>query len=490
MNPLPHLQHDTLRNLTRRHFLRHCTTGLGALWLATQGQAASGPSIRRDPARPLAPLPPQFPAKARHVIYLHMAGAPSQLEMFDYKPELAKLHGQDCPSEFLEGKRFAFIRGVPQLLGPVYPFHQEKQTGLWISDRLPHFEKVLDRVCFIHTIQTDQFNHAPAQLLVHTGNQNLGYASIGAWVTYGLGTDNQNMPGFVVLLSGGRFPDAGKSAWGSGFLPSIYQGVQCRSEGEPVLYLSNPAGIDARLRGQVVQTIARLNQRSYEELGDPETVTRIAQYEMAYRMQMSASDAFDIASEPPHIHKLYGTKLGQESMANNCLLARRLIERGVRYVQLFDWGWDSHGASESEALSHGFKKKCEELDQAAAALLTDLDQRGLLDETLVVWGSEFGRTPMRENRGGMEMKFVGRDHHPFAFTVWLAGAGVKRGYRYGETDPIGYNPATEPVQVRDFQATLLRLLGFDNRKLIYPFQGFEQKLTGVKPATVVEDILA
>jgi hypothetical protein len=490
MNALHDLQLETLQNLTRRQFLQKSITGLGALWLTTQGWAAGAGAIRRDPARPSAPLAPHFPAKAKRVVYLHMAGAPSQLELFQYKPELVKLHGKDCPKEFLEGKRFAFIRGVPQLLGPVFPFRQESKTGLWVSDRLPHLGRVLDKVCFIHTMQTDQFNHAPAQLLVHTGNQNLGYASIGSWVTYGLGAENQNLPGFVVLLSGGKFPDAGKSGWGSGFLPSVYQGVQCRSEGEPVLYLSNPAGIDSKLRRQVVQTVARLNQRTYEEVGDPETVTRIAQYEMAYRMQLSASDAFDIAQEPPYIHALYGTQPGKESFANNCLLARRLLERGVRYVQLFDWGWDSHGASESEALNHGFRKKCEEVDQSSAALLADLDQRGLLDDTLVVWGGEFGRTPMRENRGGMEMKFIGRDHHPFSFTIWLAGGGVKRGFSYGETDPIGYNPVGQPVLVRDLHATMLHLLGFDHRRLIYPFQGLDQKLTGVKQARVVKEILA
>jgi hypothetical protein len=484
---------ELLRHVTRRHFLRNCATGLGALWFGLERpvpHGGDGPPSTRDSARPLAPNESHHRARARHVIYLHMAGAPSQLELFQHKPELARLNGQDCPREFLEGKRFAFIRGVPQLLGPVYPFHQESKTGIWISDRLPHLERVLDKVCLIQTMQTDQFNHAPAQLLVHTGNQNLGHASIGAWATYGLGTENDNMPGFVVLLSGGKYPDAGKSVWGSGFLPSVYQGVQCRSEGEPVLYLSNPPGIDAELRRQVVDTVARLNRRTYEELGDPETVTRIAQFEMAYRMQMSASDAFDFASEPEYIQRLYGTTPGKESLANNCLLARRLVERGVRYVQLFDWGWDSHGASEAESLNLGFKTKCEELDRSASALLVDLDQRGLLDETLVVWGTEFGRTPMRENRGGMEMKFVGRDHHTSAFCYWMAGAGVRRGHSYGETDPIGYNPVTEPVQIRDFQATLLHLLGLDHRKLIYPFQGLDQKLTGVKPARVVHEVLA
>ncbi len=483
-------EREILSNLTRRHFLQKCATGMGSMWLAAQRWASGASLIQRDPSKPLAQIAPHFPAKAKHIIYLHFAGAPSQLELFQYKPELARLNGQDCPAEYLEGKRFAFIRGVPQLLGPVYPFHQEKKTGLWISDRLPHFEKVMDKAAFIHTLQTDQFNHAPAQLLVQTGNQNLGFASTGSWVTYGLGTENENMPGFIVLLSGGRNPDGGKSLWGGGFLPSVYQGVQCRSEGEPVLYLQNPPGIDQETRQDVVKTIAQLNQRTYEQLGDPETVTRIAQYEMASRMQLTASDAFDLRKESAETHALYGTQMGKESFANNCLLARRLVERGVRMVQLFDWGWDSHGTDEGTAIDVGFNRKCEAMDRPLYALLTDLEQRGLLDETLVVWGAEFGRTPMRENRGGAEMKFIGRDHHPFAFTVFMAGAGVKGGTSVGETDPIGFNPVTPPIQVRDFQATLLHLMGLDHKKLFYPFQGLDQRLTGVNPAKVVKEVLA
>jgi hypothetical protein len=419
-----------------------------------------------------------------------MAGSPSQLDLFEYKPELAKLDGQDCPQQLLEGKRFAFIRGVPKLLGPQFKFAQHGQSGAWLSDQLPHFAKVVDKVCFIRSMQTDQFNHGPAQLLVHTGNQNLGYASMGAWATYGLGSENQNLPGFVVLLSGGKFPDAGKSVWSAGFLPSVYQGVQCRSSGDPVLFLSNPPGIDRDLRGRVVEAIADVDRQTYNEAGDPETISRIAQYELAYRMQMSATDAMDLSQEPEHIHRLYATQPGKESFANNCLLARRLIERGVRFVQLFDWGWDSHGASEFEAINGGFKEKCRALDQPMTALLLDLEQRGLLDDTLVIWSGEFGRTPMRENRGGKEMAFVGRDHHPHAFTLWLAGGGVRPGFSYGETDPIGYSPIGEPVQVRDLHATILHLLGMDHEKLIFPYQGLNQKLTGVKVARLIEQILA
>ncbi len=487
---LRHLERDTLHQITRRHFLRDCATGMGALWLTSQGLPAFSAVPRRDSSKPLAVLPPHFAPKAKRVIFLHMAGAPSQFEMFQPKPELAKLDGKDCPQEFLAGQRFAFITGTPKLLGPVHPFHQEAKTGLWVTDRLPFLEKHFNKLCFIHSMQTDQFNHAPAQLLVHTGNQNLGYASFGAWTTYGLGSVNENLPGYIVLLSGGNNPDGGKSLWGSGFLPSVYQGVQCRSKGDPVLYLDNPPGIDRELRGDVVKAISALNQKTYERVGDPETVTRIAQYELAYRMQVSATDAFDLTKESAETHALYGTKPGTESFANNCLLARRLAERGVRFVQLFDWGWDSHGTDKKTSVTDGLSAKCREIDQPIAALLADLEVRGLLDETLVVWGGEFGRTPMRENRGGVEMAFIGRDHHPAAFTIWLAGGGVKGGFSFGETDPIGYHPLGEPVQIRDLHATLLHLLGLEHRDLTYSYQGLNQKLTGVRSSKVIKEIIA
>jgi len=484
--PLNSIHRDTLHQVTRRHFLARSVAGLGSLWLAQRGLAVQG-SVVRDPVRPAAPLASLFPARAKNIIYLHMTGAPSQLELFDYKPELVRLNNQDCPQVFLEGKRFAFIRGTPQLLGPLFPFHQEARTGLWISDRLPHFERQMDKVCFVRTMTSDQFNHAPAQLLVHTGSQNLGSASIGSWVLYGLGSENENMPGFVVLLSGGQNPDAGKAAWGSGFLPSVYQGVQCRSEGDPVLYLSNPPGVTRPLRGSVVETVNKLNRRAYEQIGDTETVTRIAQYEMAFRMQMAASEAMDLSLEPQAMHELYGTQPGKESFANNCLLARRLVERGVRYVQLYDWGWDHH-----TGLDDAFPSKCREIDQPMAALLADLEARGLLDETLVIWGGEFGRTPMQENRGGVKASSPGRDHHPFCYTLWLAGGGVKRGHAFGETDEIGFQPATHPVQVQDLHATLLHLLGMDHTRLTYPIAGgLNQRLTTVtKTSTLLTDILA
>ena len=492
--PFARIQHSQLEHLTRRHFLSKCSTGLGAMWLAgTAGRAwgTSETSIK-DPANPLAPAMPHFAAKAKRVIYLHMAGAPSQHELFDYKPELLKLNGQECPKEFLEGKQFAFIQGVPKMLGPQFAFQQYGQSGAWLSDRLPHFSSVVDDVCFIKSMHTDQFNHGPAQLLVHTGSQNLGAASIGAWATYGLGSENQNLPGFVVLTSGGKNPDAGKSVWGAGYLPSVYQGVQCRSQGEPVLYLDDPPGISRSLRRRSLDTLDRLNQKIAEEIGDAETVTRIAQYEMAYRMQMHASDAFDLKQETEVTHRQYATQPGKESFANNCLLARRLAERGVRYIQLFHWGWDSHGASASEALNKGFADRCQEVDQPMTALLKDLKQRGLLEDTLVVWGGEFGRTPMLENRGGNDNPFVGRDHNPGGFTLWMAGGGVKPGLSYGETDPIGYEAITNKVSVHDLHATMMHLMGFNHEKLTYPSQGAQQRLSNItKPGSkIVRGILA
>jgi hypothetical protein len=493
-----------LQARTRRHFLLSLTGGLGSMFLGTlasplasMASAVEGSTdgvseldLKRDSKNPLAAFPPQFAPRAKRVIYLHMAGAPSQLELFDHKPELTKFDGQDCPASFLAGKRFAFITGVPKLLGTQYPFHQSGQSGQWISDRLPHLEKHIDDLCFIKSMRTDQFNHAPAQLLVQTGNPRLGYPSLGSWVVYGLGTENQNLPGFIVLVSGGNTPDGGKQLWGSGFLPSVYQGVQCRSHGEPVLYLDSPPGVSASQRRQMLDAMDKINQKRYAEFGNPETLTRIAQYEMSFRMQMDATDAMDIRKEPEAVRAGYGSQLGEASFANNCLVARRLAERGVRFIQLYHWGWDSHGSSAREALNIGFAERCRQVDQPIAALLADLKERGMMEDTLVVWGGEFGRTSMRENRSGQEMKFVGRDHNPGAFTVWLAGAGVKPGTSLGQTDDLGYEIVKDPVEVRDLHATMLYLLGFDHHKLNYSFQGLDQKLTGVKPARVVAEVLA
>ena len=486
---------EVLRQHTRRHFLKESAMGLGALalgsFLNSCGSSSSqhASNILIDPVNPLAPRPPMFPGKAKSVIYLHMAGAPSQLELFDYKPDLMKLDGQDCPQSLLEGKRFAFIRGVPKMLGPQATFKQYGESGIWLSNYLPHFSSIVDDVAIIKSVTTDQFNHAPAQLFMHTGFPRLGRPSIGAWVTYGLGTENQNLPGYVVLTSGGNDPDAGKSAWGSGFLPSVYQGVQCRSEGDPVLFMNDPQGMDRDLRRASIDAINKINQHQHEQYKDPETLSRIAQYEMAYKMQIAAPEVMNINDEPQYIHDMYGTKPGEVSFANNILLARRLVEKGVRFVQLFDWGWDSHGTNADTAVDIGLINKCREVDKAMTALILDLKQRGLLDETLVIWGGEFGRTPMQENREGKAVPFKGRDHHVEAFTIWMAGGGIKKGMSYGETDEIGYGAISGKVTPNDIQATILNQLGFDHEKFTYQFQGRPFRLTDVS-GKVIEEIVA
>jgi hypothetical protein len=418
-----------------------------------------------------------------------MAGAPSQLELFDYKPELQKLDGQDCPPSLLEGKRFAFIRGVPKMLGPQARFAQHGQSRLWLSEHLPHLSTVADELTILKAMTTDQFNHAPAQLLVHTGSARLGRPSMGSWVTYGLGSENENLPGFVVLTSGGKFPDAGKSVWGSGFLPSVYQGVQCRSEGDPVLFINDPEGMNRDLRKASIDAINKVNEETYREYNDPEVLSRISQYEMAYKMQISVPEVMDISKEPAYIQEMYGTKPGEACFANNVLLARKLVEKGVRFVQLFDWGWDSHGTDASLAIDVGFVNKCRQTDKAVTALLLDLKQRGLLEETLVVWGGEFGRTPMMENRDGKQNPFKGRDHHTEAFSIWMAGGGLRKGFSYGETDEIGYAAVSGKTTAYDLQATILHLLGFDHEKFTFPFQGRPFRLTDVH-GRVVEEVLA
>ena len=486
-----------LETKTRRHFIKQCATGMGGLALSSIFMGcdplSSGKSIaginsgfsERD-LNPLATLPPPFSPRAKNVIYLHMAGAPSQLEMFDYKPELAKLNNQECPQSLLEGKKFAFIRGTPKLLGPQATFKQEGKSGNWVSDNLPHFKKVVDEVAFLKAVHTDQFNHGPAQLFMHTGSARLGRPSIGSWVTYGLGSDNQNLPGFVVLTSGGKAPSAGKSVWGSGFLPSVYQGVQCRSKGDPVLYIDDPDGISRDLKKN---TINDINKKEYAKYADPEILARINQYEMAYRMQIAVPEVMNINNEPQHIKDMYGVEPGKESFANNCLLARKLVEDGVRFVQLFDWGWDAHGTDASTAVDLGLKNKCREIDRPMSALLLDLKQRGLLEDTLVVWGGEFGRTPMQENREGKTMGFKGRDHHGDAFTMWMAGGGIKKGASHGQTDAIGFSGVDGRVSVHDVHATILHLLGFDHEQFTFDFQGRPFRLTDVE-GEVIREILA
>jgi hypothetical protein len=484
MNLDQELTHKYSKYRTRRHFLKDCTTGIGAMALSY----LTGCGINTS-ASGLEDTISHFAPKAKRVIYLHMAGGPSQLELFDYKPVLQKYDGQDCPDHLLDGKRFAFIQGVPKMLGPQFSFDQHGDSGAWVSERLPYFSKLVDDVCFLKAVHTDQFNHAPAQLLLYTGHARIGRPSMGSWMSYGLGSENDNLPGFVVLVSGGKTPSAGKSLWGSGFLPSIYQGVQCRSQGDPVLYLSDPKGVSRDLKRNTIDAINAINKIQHKEVNDPEILTRIGQYEMAYKMQMSVPDAMDISKESETVHQMYGSNPGSSSFANNCLLARRLAEKGVRFIQLYHWGWDSHGAGASEALHTGFVRQCKQVDQPISALLSDLKQRGLLDETLVVWGGEFGRTPMRENRGGRTMTFVGRDHHIEAFTMWMAGGGIKGGMTYGETDEIGYHGVRDKVHVHDLQATILNQMGMNHKKLTYHFQGRDYRLTDLF-GNVIDDIVA
>lgn len=478
---------QALNGLTRRHFLRASSVGLGSV--AFNLLMGGSRAVQAGSSDPLAVKASHFVPRAKRVIFLHMAGAPSQLELFDYKPELHKLDGQNCPPSFLEGKRFAFIQGVPRMLGPQAEFRPCGESGTLLSNRIPHFARVVDDVAILKAVYTEEFNHAPAQLMLHTGSARLGRPSAGAWVTYGLGSENQDLPGFVVLVSGGKVPSAGKSVWGSGFLPTIYQGVQCRSEGDPVLYVSDPDGMNRELRGKTIQAISQLNERLFQEVGDPEIQTRISQFEMAYRMQVSVPDVMDISRESEAIQGMYGVEPGKTSFANNCLLARRLVERGVRFVQLFHWGWDSHGTGKDGSLHHGFIDRCNEIDRPMTALLLDLKQRGLLDETLVIWGGEFGRTPMAENRGGKLMPFKGRDHHREAFTMWMAGGGVKPGISVGETDEFGYSGVRDRVHVHDLQATMLHLLGLDHERLTYPYQGRDFRLTDVS-GKVIDKVLA
>lgn len=483
---------QTARALTRRQFFSSsglCLGGIALSHLMGRKAAASATAVSEpDALRPTLARPAPLPGRARAIIYLHMSGAPPALDLYDYKPELKRLHMQPCPDSFLKNQRFAFIKGVPKMLGPPHPFRQSGQSGGWFSTLIPHIASVADDICVVRSMWTDQFNHAPAELFLFTGNMRAGQPSLGSWLTYGLGSENQDLPGFVVLLSGGTDPTGGKSLWSAGFLPGVYQGVQCRTTGEPILYASNPAGMSRDSRRRSLDTLRQLNEFEAKTFGDPETVTRIEQYELAYRMQASVPETFDINKEAPQTLEMYGAKPGEGSFANNCLLARRLVERGVRFVQLFDWGWDIHGTGEGDDLMKAFPKKCRDVDRASAALVLDLKQRGLLDEVLVVWGGEFGRTPMNEARNGST--FLGRDHHPHSFTLWLAGGGIKPGLTYGSTDEFGYFVAENKVTVRDLQTTLLRQMGIDAHKFTFKYQGLNQKLIGVTgEGELVHDIL-
>ncbi|HEV2379112.1 MAG TPA: DUF1501 domain-containing protein [Terriglobia bacterium] len=466
------------KEVARRWFLQQCGVGLGAVafssLLAESGFGATG----NTPADPLAPKTPPLAPKAKRVIFLFMAGAPSHLELFDYKPQLAKFDGTLPPADLLKGYRAAFINPNSKLLGPKFKFAKYGQSGTELSELLPHLSKVVDEIAVVKSMVTDAFNHAPGQLLMNTGTMQFGRPSMGAWVTYGLGSESKDLPAFVVFSSGKKGPSGGNSCWGSGFLPTVYQGVQFRSSGDPVLYLSDPPGVDEALQRDTLDSIDRLDKMRLNATGDPEIATRINSYEMAFRMQSSAPELMDLSKETPQTLAMYGAEPGKPSFANNCLLARRLVERGVRFVQLYHEAWDQH-----DHLVEDIAENCHDTDQACAALLQDLKQRGMLQDTLVIWGGEFGRTPMVQ--GGSN----GRDHHPNAFTMWLAGGGVKPGLTLGESDDLGFNVTKDQVHVHDLHATLLQLLGFDHTKLTYKFQGRNFRLTDVL-GNVVHPLLA
>ena len=475
-----------LRAVTRRYFFAQNGLGLGSLALGAllNGEILASHS---SSANPMDSRPPHYPAKAKRIIFLFMAGAPSQLDLLDNKPTLVRLDRQKIPAEIIEGEQFAFIKGIPEILGSPFSFEKYGQSGAEVSELLPHLREVVDDICIVKSLYTDQFNHAPAQIFMNTGHQRIGRPSMGSWLTYGLGSENSDLPGFVVLVSGLGQPDGGKSCWGSGFLPTLYQGVEFRSQGDPVLFTSNPPGVTSEARRSSLDAIRDLNEMQLQEVGDPEISTRISAFEMAYRMQTSVPEIADIWSEPSHIHEMYGTEKGKVSFANNCLLARRLVEQGVRFLQLYHRGWDSHGTSKNDDILYGLPQRCRQTDQAAAALVTDLKQRGLLEDTIVIWGGEFGRTPMNEGRNNSV--FLGRDHHPRAFTMWMAGGGFKPGVTIGATDELGYNVVEDKIHVHDLHATMLHLMGLDHTRLTYRYQGRDFRLTDVA-GKVVDKLLA
>jgi uncharacterized protein (DUF1501 family) len=457
---------------------RNVLSGFGALALG---------SLLAEEARAAGQGLPHFAARAKRVVFLHMAGAPSQLDLFDPKPKLAELDGQVAPESLFKGERFAFIKGAPKLLKSPYQFARHGESGADVSELLPHFAKIVDKVAIVRSMRTREFNHAPAQIYLHTGHARIGRPSFGAWVSYGLGAENRDLPAFVVMTSGQYQPDGGASLWGPGFLPGEHQGVRFRTAGDGVAFLANPPGVSRELRRRELDALARLNGDRGEVCGDPQIAARTAQYEMAFRMQASVPDLMELSKESAETLALYGAKPGEASFASHCLLARRMLERGVRFVQLYHWGWDSHGTGANDDLVTSLPQRCRETDRASAALVLDLERRGLLDDTLVIWGGEFGRTPMNEERDGS--KFLGRDHHGHAFTLWLAGGGVKPGITYGATDEFGYFVTENPVEVNDLHATLLHLLGVDHERFTYRAQGRDFRLTDVA-GRVVKGLLA
>jgi len=478
------LRSEAAKYATRRWFFQQCGVGLGSIALGTMlgAERAFGASTKPAAAHPLAPHQPHFTGKARRVIYLFMGGAPSQLDLFDYKPSLLKYNGQPVPKEVVMGQKYAFIKPDAALFASEFKFAKHGKSGAELSEALPHLAEVVDDIAFIKSMTTDAFNHAPGQVLMQTGSMQFGRPCMGAWTLYGLGSESQNLPGFVVLNSAGGL-SGGAGLYGNGFLPSIYQGVPFRKSGDPVLFLSNPAGVTDQMQRRTLDLIRDLNEQHLETVGDPEIATRINSFEMAYRMQSSAPELMDVSKESPETLKMYGVEVGKPSFAMNCLLARRLIERGVRFVQLFHEGWDHHSE-----VANGVRDQAKKTDQGSAALIKDLKQRGLLEDTLVIWGGEFGRTPMVEANSDFGRK-LGRDHHPQAFTAWLAGGGIKPGVTIGETDELGFHVTKDRVHVHDLHATILHCLGFDHEKLTFRFQGRDYRLTDVH-GELVEKVLA
>ncbi len=464
--------------ITRRQFFNRSATGVGVAALASLLGVNSEAAIQTK----LSHMAP----RAKRVIYMFMSGAPSHLDLYDYKPYLVKHDGEPVPESFME-QRFAFLKGVPNIGGTRWQFKQHGQSGAWFSELLPHIATIADDIAVVQSMHTEQFNHDPAVTFLNSGSPLTGRPSMGAWASYGLGSDNQDLPAFVVLKSGEGTQPIQSRYWGNGFLPSTHQGVQFRSQGDPVLFVNNPDGIDPARRRTTIDAINQMNRWQYESVGDPEIATRIEAFELAYRMQTSVPELMDISSEPESVHELYGVEPGKTSFANNALLARRLVERGVRFVQLFHTGWDHHGGSGKQNLIGDLPVEAEAIDRPAAALVKDLKQRGLLDETLVIWGGEFGRTPMVQ--GKVTKESMGRDHNPRAFTLWMAGGGIQPGIVHGATDEFGYNVAKDPVHVHDFQATILHCLGMDHEKLTYRFQGRDFRLTDVA-GKVVDGLLA
>jgi uncharacterized protein (DUF1501 family) len=466
--------------IARRHFLRDCGVGLGKIALGSL-LAGAGPRAALA-ANPFAPKKPHFPPKARAVIHLFMAGAPSQLDLFDHKPALVKYAGKPIPAEVTGGQRFAFIRPDAAALGPQFKFKRFGKSGVELAEVMPHLGRVIDDVCLIKSVHTDQFNHAPAQIFFNTGFGQPGRPSLGSWVLYGLGAEATDLPAFVVMSTGSGI-SGGAANWSSGFLPSVYTGVRFRNTGDPILNVSNPRGVDAALQKDTLDLIGQLNSKHLDAVGDPEIATRIASYEMAFRLQSSAPELTDLRKESQKTLDLYGADPVKPSFARACLLARRMVERGVRFINIYHEGWDAH----SDVVGN-HKKNCEQTDRASAALVEDLKQRGLLDSTLVVWGGEFGRTPMVESNPALGRK-LGRDHHPNAYTMWLAGGGIKAGMTLGASDELGYNVVEKPVHVHDLQATILHCLGLDHERLTFRYAGRDFRLTDVH-GKLVRDVLA